>query len=221
MATYTPLEYRFWDEERRRLWDEIAPIMLNVYLAGGMSAEKLLSPGVRVLIKWDVFNQLAIDFLNSWRGGMLAEMEEYTRRRVVGHIQEWIRSGEHIRVLEAKLDPLFGRQRAKRVAVTEVTRAYAEGNMAAWKSTGYVTEKRWMTANDERVCPICGPLHDTVVSIDGGWTMDAEGNVIEDIGTGQPGLLSPPAHPNCRCWLQPVVSVEAADIAQKKRLGLI
>jgi len=47
---------------------------------------------------------------------------------------------------------LFGRQRARRVAVTEVTRVYAAGNEEAWRATGYVTGKRWMTARDERVC---------------------------------------------------------------------
>jgi len=46
----------------------------------------------------------------------------------------------------------------------------------------------WETANDERVCPICGALHR---KREGEWG----------------GLSGPPAHPRCRCG----VRLERAD----------
>ena len=90
-----------------------------------------------------------------------------------------------MKALIKDIEPLFGKGRAGRIAVTEVTRLYAEGNLAAYASAG-VEEVEWRTVNDAAVDPICEAL-------DGQrWA----------VGTGE----SPPAHPNCRCWLAPVVS---------------
>lgn len=55
------------------------------------------------------------------------------------------------------LESLFDRQRANRIAVTETTRMFAEGNVAAMVADDTVLGEQWLTARDERVCPICGP----------------------------------------------------------------
>ena len=86
------------------------------------------------------------------------------------------------------LAPAFGTQRASLIASTEVTRAFAEANRIAYDESGVVTAYQWQTAADERVCPICGPLH---------------GKQAQK-GQRFNGLF-PPAHPNCRCWISPVV----------------
>ena len=76
---------------------------------------------------------------------------------------------------------------------------------------------------DERVCPICGPLHNVEIGIDSAWSMTPGakpvyqgggqwkvegGEIIED--TGGLGLMAPPAHIRCRCYLLPVVRSEDA-----------
>lgn len=189
----------FWDDELDSLAAIIVPAALTILFKGGMGGEKALPKGARILMDWDWFNQAAIDWLKRWQLGNLRDFNELTRRRAVQIIADWVRAGEPLPLLEAKLAPLFGEGRARRVAVTEVTRMYAEGNILAWRSTGVVGGKRWRTANDEKVCPICGPLDDTEVGLDeNGFTT----------APGEMGLSAPPAHPNCRCWLQPVVSEE-------------
>lgn len=50
----------------------------------------------------------------------------------------------------------------------------------------------WQTESDNRVCPRCRPLHDSPEEV---W-----GKVFPN-GPGQD------AHPNCRCWLKPVVEL--------------
>jgi SPP1 gp7 family putative phage head morphogenesis protein len=97
-----------------------------------------------------------------------------------------------INELERRLIPFFDETRAGMIAITEVTRAFAEGNRLAWKESGVVERKRWNTANDELVCLICGPLNGTVVDID---------DVFDSNYAG------PPAHPRCRCWITPVVGI--------------
>lgn len=53
------------------------------------------------------------------------------------------------------------------------------------------TEKIWITAKDEKVCPICGPLHGVAVPVTEQFTTD------DGIRLWVPG-----AHVNCRCWIR-------------------
>jgi len=48
--------------------------------------------------------------------------------------------------------------------------------------TGLQMRRVWNTANDELVCPICGPLNEQPEDV---WSGDFPDG--------------PPAHPNCRC----------------------
>ena len=48
-------------------------------------------------------------------------------------------------------------------------------------------QKIWITAKDERVCPVCGPLHGQKVL------------VSEQFKTPEGDFWSPGVHPNCRC----------------------
>jgi hypothetical protein len=86
--------------------------------------------------------------------------------------------------LSARLGKIFGAVRAEMIAVTEVTRASVEGERAQVRelaAQGVVLVATWQTANDELVCPVCGPRNGR-----------REGD-----GWDSP----PPAHPRCRCWL--------------------
>ncbi|GAH83549.1 unnamed protein product, partial [marine sediment metagenome] len=79
----------------------------------------------------------------------------------------------------------FGKARSAAIAITETTRAMAAASdalQADLAAQGVQTVQRWLTAEDERVCPVCGPLDHTT----------------ED--TWRAAFPSgPPAHVNCRC----------------------
>lgn len=193
-----PRQLQFWSDEELRLWDEAAPVLLSLIFSGGRSGHDLLPEGARILMNWDVFNEDAISYLNDYRMSTWANINRVSREHTVSIIDDWIRSGEHLDVLSARLEPWYSPERAERVAVTEVTRIYAEGNQLAWRATGLVSHNRWNTARDERVCPICAPLHGMVVEL-GANGFTTQGGI---------GITAPPAHPRCRCWLAPVVSEE-------------
>ncbi len=76
---------------------------------------------------------------------------------------------------------MFSPVRAERIAVTETTRAVVEGERAyvaeLERETGQRMIPIWMTANDERVCPICAPRNEKPIK-DG---------------------VYPPGHVGCRC----------------------
>lgn len=66
----------------------------------------------------------------------------------------------------------------------------------------YGTRKRWITADDELVCKVCGPLHKREVRLSEQFTLP----------NGQ-RLWAPGVHPNCRCELAlvyPEINVEKA-----------
>jgi len=81
------------------------------------------------------------------------------------------------------------RYRAQNIARTELAFAYNAGHYGATRDAqeqGYIGDctKTYLTADDERVCPICGAL-------DG-----EKRNMSEPFSFGK---LLPPAHPSCRC----------------------
>jgi hypothetical protein len=112
----------------------------------------------------------------------------YTRDYIARAVAAWRRMpGADRAELVAMIEPVVGAKRAETVAITAATEAAAAG-VRAYRD-GLRTEHNleyvmiWETANDERVCPICGALH----------------SKREDEWGGRSG---PPAHPRCRCGVR-------------------
>lgn len=83
-------------------------------------------------------------------------------------------------------------KRATMIARTEIQIAQNEGRYEGWKQAdqaGLVdpqSQKVWMTAEDERTCPICASI---------------DGETIPWNGTFSIGVEAPIAHPQCRCTM--------------------
>lgn len=87
---------------------------------------------------------------------------------------------------------IFGPSRVEGLAVNETTRAnHAGGEAAVGQLGGISNDDTWFTAQDGKVCEICGPLHDTP---------------REEWARFFPA--GPPAHPRCRCFV--VYAIEKA-----------
>ena len=112
----------------------------------------------------------------------------YTRDYIARAVAAWQRMpGADRAELVAMIEPVVGAKRAETVAITAATEAAAAGvrkyrdGLRSEYGLEYVMV--WETANDERVCPICGSLH----------------SKREDEWGGRSG---PPAHPRCRCGVR-------------------
>jgi hypothetical protein len=132
-----------------------------------------------------VFNQAAIDWAAQNTKQVVAEISKTSMTAFLQHYDDWVKSGDPLDVLIETLTPYYGPVRAEMVAVTEVTRAYAIGNLAVWQRTGMVTGFNVNTAEDDIVCPICGAERENNPH-----QMDAD---------------APPYHVRCRCWLTPIL----------------
>lgn len=222
----------WWRLQRQLLAQEMTEVVMEVLLMGGAEGANLLPPGLDVLVDWDVFNRDALEWMRRYLAAdplpgtaadgfyTLNQVNEVSRRQTVEEIEFWIREGQALPVLQKRLEPIYGKRRAQTIAATEVTRIYAEGNHMAWKASGLVGGMMWQAAKDERVCPICGALHGTIVDIDRGWTftpeMLAQNPELERALRNPQSIRRPPAHVGCRCWTVPVI-FEAYDPADLER----
>lgn len=85
----------------------------------------------------------------------------------------------------------FSAERAMLIARTETANADVWGNMAAYEASGVVDRKRWLVAQSD-FCPVCaGNGDDGEIGFDAPFTS---------------GVFHPPAHPNCRCDVVPVLA---------------
>lgn len=158
-------------------------------------------------VAWDLANDDAARWALDYGTQLVGRLAMTTTPRIQRLISDWITNGEPLYKLvdDIRGGYLYSAERARTIAVTEVTRAYAEGNMAAWKRSGVIERHQWSTAVDELVCPICGPVHGKIVAI---------GESFGMVGT------SPPAHPRCRCWLVPVTEYSEVDPVGLEQFGL-
>ena len=186
-----PRQPQFWSEAENELWDELDAILQETYLSGVDGGVGILPKNIQPLVNFDHINSNALTFARNYRYTWVKGINDTTRKQTQQAIADWIQSGASLDALDTALEPIFGANRAAMIAATEVTRAFAQGNLDAWESTGVVEGGTWMTTNDERVCPICSE-HDG-----------------ETVGIGDIDAAPPDAsHPGCRCWLKPVVSEE-------------
>ncbi|GHU79852.1 hypothetical protein AGMMS49992_32320 [Clostridia bacterium] len=75
-----------------------------------------------------------------------------------------------------------GLANARRLVRTEATYVHNQTTLESYRRAG-LTQYEYMTAKDERVCDVCGPLDGQRFNIDEAY----------------PGVNCPPMHPNCRC----------------------
>lgn len=223
----------YWAKQENNLWGAVDDLALAAVIAGGVRGVQLLPRAMQDFVPYETFHAFAMEYLRRYRLGTVRVISETTRRLLVPLLDDWMRSGDPLQVLEARMTPIFGSVRASRIAVTEVTRLFADGNIMAWHASGVVTSKVWRTANDELVCPLCGPLEGVTVELTKEFTQDAEtvGNSKQmrlllgdrytpEMGQAKAqqffrwqkaGVNAPPRHVNCRCSLHPVVSIEQYD----------
>lgn len=123
----------FWNEESRFLAAVIRPRLLTLVTAGAMDGVRKLAVA-GLFVDDDLVNQDAASWATRYTDDLLRQFNTTTERGVGQIIQSWISTpGADMGDLEKQLLPYLDKNqtRAWRVAVTETTRAYAEGNNIA------------------------------------------------------------------------------------------
>jgi hypothetical protein len=135
-------------------------------------------------VDWSLVNEDAATWAREYGGQLVKEIDEKTRRDVGNAVGKFYSEGQTMGKLNNSLGMIYSPQRAERIAITEVTRAAAEGEREIANELakeGILMVEVWETRNDLVVCAICEPRHGKKEN--DGWTRDQ----------------GPPGHPNCRC----------------------
>lgn len=139
------------------------------------------------------------NFLRDRSNLLVESVDETTAKRVSELLlkgrQGLLTNYEIAELLASEFDDI-SMTRAEMIARTELANAVSAVDLETMRRNGR-TEKRWVTVIDERVCPICQPLHNEKVQITGDFKSDGDRGYI-----GQ----RPPAHVNCRCFLEDVIT---------------
>lgn len=186
----------------RPFQDAIVRQLQRVALAGSEFGREQVETyvfGTRKAVEvgmWELANNAAAQWAMSYGYELVRGLLQTTRDALQAEVAEYIRNSETIGQLTARIRQSsgFSEQRARRIAITEITRAFAIGGLQAWKASGVIEQREWRTNSDEKVCPQCGPLDGKVVGLN------------EEFDEG---VISPPRHPSCRCWHVPKIVIGA------------
>ena len=170
-----PAEY--WQGGWNDIQKDVEPILVDTYIDAAMD----LADGIGIGIDWGLANNTAANWARTNLSDLLQKMFQTTYEGVNETVPRFFTENRTIEDLTRHLERWHSPRRAELIATTETTRAGVEGERAAveqmTKETGIELVPIWLTANDEMVCPVCGPRHKKPIT-DG---------------------VFPPLHPRCRC----------------------
>lgn len=137
---------------------------------------------------------------------------------MVGMIVEGLKNELSIPQIKRNIrDKFFGKGReaniqAERIARTETIKASNMGIQDAFEQSGVVTGKEWLAELDSRTSDICEWLNGKVVELDSDWFGKGDSVTFLNLRgeevtftANYDDIRYPPAHPNCRSTLIPVI----------------
>ncbi len=166
-----------------------ADFVRKAYHSGTIYAGMTLKrAGIEMTVGEGPADWRSIDALKVRNLGALKGINDEMNKKIISELTEGMTKGETIPVLAKRISESvngIGIQRATVMARTETINAVTQGTIVRFQQAGVETVE-WITAQDERVCPQCGPLNGEVFRLDGHHEV-------------------PALHPMCRCSLLPVI----------------
>ncbi len=171
--------------------DEFEAAILRLILYGMNQGIDMFGQSVNIGLDYTLVNKRVLEKAKKYAYDLIRGIDETSLSVVRSAVEQFISvPGFTMGDLANLLEPSFGEVRARKIAVTEVTRAYAQGQKEAGgelkkQFPGVKVTKEWFTNEDDRVCEMCGPLNGMEVELDA-------------LFAGE--ISDPPAHITCRCW---------------------
>jgi HK97 family phage portal protein len=205
-----------YDREIKATIDLFTPIMTELIKSEGQAAYDYLDMSE----DFDVEEPSIIKFINKSIKKLSGEITETTISEIGLIISRGVDSGLSFDEIASEVSNYtgFSESRSLNIARTEVTRAQVETELQVWEDLGVVKAMQWYTAEDERVCELCSPMHGKEISIGDEFLTLEE---MEKVGVSNyNGAISgPPLHPSCRCTLIPLVEKSKGLKPKEKTSG--
>jgi len=168
--------------------------------------------------------QVIRDYITNKTLKLTGDVTETTINRIQEVLAEGIRHGEGIPKLKTRIEGVYENVstfRTETIARTETLEANNFATLEAYKQSGVVIGKEWLTAFDERTCEWCKPMNTKVIDLDtnyfnkGDTFRGSDGGILK---LDYKSILHPPLHANCRCTLIPIISETAMTIPVQKKI---
>ncbi len=174
---FANVPYEYWQNGWKDIQADVEPVLMEAFLE---SAEEVMLR-FEFGVDWDAVNTDAANWARVHTESVLSDLFRKRYDFVGENVARYFEEGWSISDLARRLRVWYDPVRAEMIAITETTRAVVEGERFVIAQLEKESDNKmipvWSTANDERVCLICGERH---------------GKEITD------GIY-PPAHPRCRC----------------------
>jgi hypothetical protein len=179
----------FWETQAGLLLGDLRPELERMARDGG--ERLIIEQGIGV--DWALVAEAAAQWAGQYSYDLVRGLNDTTQRVLREAVTRFVREpGRTLGDLAKDLEPYFGERRAEVIAVTEATRAFAEGeyrSVQVAQLAGFNLRAVWQTNADELVCSLCGPLN------------GQPSERWEQLSPGIDVLNAPPRHPRCRCWV--------------------
>lgn len=174
---------------------DFTPLLENLGVIAGQEAYKLVGVDDPYLA-----SRALKDLISANVEKFTKSMLDTDRQHIIDLITNGIENGDSVVQIRNTLtdDIEYTKMQATRVTRTEVSRASSQSALDAWKQSGVVEGKQWITAGADDECA------------------DYEGQIETLDSTFYTGDSpfqdgDPPIHPNCRCSLIPIVTDTSGD----------
>jgi len=180
------------------------PSITRAYKKIGTAAGKQIDIG----FDFNLGNPEAVKAIDSIVDNFSKSVNKTAIKDVKRSLQRSLESGLTIDEAAENIKGLMNvpfRDRAEMIARTEIVTASNKGALEAYRQTGVVTQKVWITAGD--ACPICTPYDGMVVGIEeeffgmGESIPYTEDGVEKFYDNNYAPIMAPVLHPNCRCCI--------------------
>lgn len=197
-----------WGDLDKEMARALAPLLLSVVSEFGKYAYDQVNLDPQL---FNTFNQSIQDYYKSRSNKIANDVNDETEKQLRAELSQGIQAGETSYELRARVEKVFGSAltyRADRISRTEVTRATSFADIEGWSQSGVVEAKEWYTAQDERTCKFCRPMHGKIVGLKKKFFSKGdvfEGDDGKTINLDYDDIAGAPLHANCRCVLLPVL----------------
>ena len=154
-------------------------------------------------VDFDMDNPEVQRFIGEKTRKFSRDINKTTLEALIEELKEGFAEGESIQDLRKRINKVFDQAatyRAERIARTEIVGSSNRGALEAYKQSGIVQKKEWLTARDEKVRDSHWAADGQVKDIDEPFVLGSGVEIMYPGGDGPPGEIV-----NCRCTVRPVV----------------
>lgn len=192
---------------------QLNPTMVSVGTTSGNHAYSLIPADSPYIL-----NANAYKYIDNQIRKFASSMLETDREYMTNIVLEGVKNGDSVAAISRNLRDgfdKFSKMQTDRITRTEVLRESNHFMVEAWRESGVVAGKQWLTDGDP--CPICIEIENQYGEksldenfLNEGDTLDyinEKGNsATYEIDYGD--LEEPPVHPNCECTVLPILTAQ-------------